>query len=98
MGVTFFGFTIAGVASILVSFAGFLIGMRVAKERADRALLRTLYQDLYVHFRALRDAAIGGRPKDYRDFQLVGDRFVPLWMPSKKTAGSVFYRRPLLEK
>ena len=73
---TFFGFTIAGLASVAVSFAGFLIGMRVAKERADRALLRTLYQDLYVHFRALRDAAIRGRPKDYSDFDLIGERYV----------------------
>jgi hypothetical protein len=42
MHVSFFGFTIAGLASVVISFAGFLIGMRVANERADRALLRTL--------------------------------------------------------
>jgi len=76
MHVSFFSFTISGLASVVVSFAGFLIGMRVAKERADRTLLRTLYQDLYVHFRALHEAALRGRPKDYSDFDLVGDRFV----------------------
>lgn len=75
---TFFGYTIASVVSIVVSLIGFIIGMRVAKERADRGILRGLYQELFVHFRSIKDAAERGRPKDWADFKLVGNRYMPV--------------------
>jgi hypothetical protein len=73
-----FGFTIAGITGAVVSLIGFVIGMRVAKERADRAVLRALYQELYAHFRSIRDLAEQGRPKDWMDFKFSGDRYIPL--------------------
>jgi hypothetical protein len=75
---TFFGYTIASAASIAISLIGFIIGMRVAKERADRGILRGLYQELFVHFRSIKDSAERGRPKDWADFKLVGNRFMPV--------------------
>jgi hypothetical protein len=75
---TVFGYTIASAASIVISLIGFIIGMRVAKERADRGILRGLYQELFVHFQSIKDAAERGRPKGWADFKLVGNRSMPV--------------------
>ncbi len=68
---------VGSAVSILLSFAGFVIGMRVAKERADRAALRKIYQDFYAHFREIKDAAEYGRPCDWSHYRK-GERYLPL--------------------
>jgi len=82
--VDFFGYQIApaiilsSAVGIFLTVSGFVIGMRVAKERADRAPLRQLYQDLYAHFREIKDAAERGRPREWGDYKLKGDQHMPL--------------------
>jgi hypothetical protein len=97
----FFGYqmslaVISGVVSVLLSLAGFVIGMRVAKERADRTLLRKLYQDLYAHFREIKDAAEHGRPREWTDYRK-DDLFLPL-VRSLERDGSLNLLPPRLSK
>jgi hypothetical protein len=81
---TFFGLTVAGVGSIIISLIGFIIGMRVAKDRADRAVLRELYQDIYAQFRDIHDQSMSGKPKRWSDYPLVASRYVPKVMALEK--------------
>jgi hypothetical protein len=87
-----FGITIASAISLVISLIGFVIGMRVAKERADRAMLRELYQEIYVHVRDMRDAAKGANPKDWSDYKLVGKcaRCFGWSVGARRTVGIVF--------
>lgn len=57
---------VQGVISILV----FAAGIRVAKERSDRAALRTIYNSLFEHFKDLRDRMQKADPKRWRDYKM----------------------------
>jgi hypothetical protein len=60
---------IASILGVLTSLLGFLIGARVAKERADRPLFREIYKELFAHFKSIRDAAVIGRPKEFASYE-----------------------------
>jgi hypothetical protein len=86
---------ISGGISIVVGIGGFVIGMRVAKERADRSVLRKHYQDLYAHFRDMKDAAERGTPKEWGDFPLKGNQYLPLTRAGNATVASACCRNDL---
>lgn len=66
------------LTSLLVSVFVFAIGVRVGKERVDRATLRKMYQEIYAHLRQMKDSIGSGRPKEWADYPLDGNNYWPL--------------------
>lgn len=65
-------------ASGSVGLLAFIFGVRVGKENADRKILRETYQKIYSHLGILMESTDSGFPKVYSDFQLQGDKYLPL--------------------
>lgn len=65
-------------AFLLVTALSYLLGVRITKERADRALLRTTYTELYNHFRDMKEALDSGRPKTWSDYEKEHRRYWPV--------------------
>lgn len=73
--------TVSLVVSLLISgvlaIATFAVGIRVGKERSDRATMRALYKGLFDHFTELRRRMANGEPRQWSDFALKNDRYAP---------------------
>lgn len=68
---------VSTVTSAVISLATFMVGVRLAKDQGDRAVLREIYQRLFEHFRSLRDSIEARDPKTWQDFALRHERSMP---------------------
>jgi len=64
--------------SLIVSLITFIVGLRVGKNQADRAMLKDLYRQLIIHFQEIEKGLESGRPKKWSDYKTVGTQYVPL--------------------
>ena len=97
MGILGYQITIPVLLSLLLSAAGFLLGVRFAKERADRHMLRDLYRELYDHFRRLSDALDAGLPKSWRNYSTDGPTVQRLDKEGKLSVLPSHLRRQFIE-
>jgi hypothetical protein len=82
VGTTAASLTASAAMSVIISSAigafTFVAGMRIGKNNADRATLRTQYLTLFEHFTAIQRRIGDGDPKGWTDFKLVSERYTPL--------------------
>lgn len=70
---------IVGVlVSAVLSFGGFVIGVRAGKDNSDRSALRDQYKLIFAHFRELAEAIDSGVPKQWSDFTRTPNGYAPL--------------------
>lgn len=65
------------IASVGLSFCGFVIGIRAGKNNVDRTVMRELYKTLFVHISDLEQNIQNGRPRHWGEFPIHGDRRMP---------------------
>ena len=64
--------------TIILSFLGFVIGIRAGKNNRDRAYLREIYQKLFNHLRVLKESIENGTPKQWESYRNKDHKEVPL--------------------
>ncbi|MBR9840398.1 MAG: hypothetical protein GYB50_21270 [Rhodobacteraceae bacterium] len=65
------------ISSIVLSFGGFVIGIRSGKNNRDRGHLRDIYKGLYTHFDGLKYGLERGVPKQWEGFPLENNEYAP---------------------
>lgn len=66
------------LSSAIIGMAGFVIGNRVGKNNADRSVLRDEYAALFNHFRDIQERIGIGSPRNWADYPLEGNQYMPL--------------------
>ena len=63
--------------SIILSFGGFVIGIRAGKNNRDRGYLRDIYKNLFTHLRELKESIENGTPKQWESYRTQGGKYIP---------------------
>lgn len=64
--------------SVILSFFGFVIGVRAGKNNRDRGYLRDIYKNIFAYLRELKESIETGRPKQWANYPLIGNKYTPL--------------------
>lgn len=63
--------------TVLLSFGGFVIGIRAGKNNRDRGFLRDIYKTIYSHLRTMRESIVSGKPMQWESFRTAGNKYIP---------------------
>lgn len=68
---------VSGVLTVLLSFGGFVIGIRAGKNNRDRGYLRDIYKAIYSHLREMKESIVSGKPMQWENFRTKGNNYIP---------------------
>ncbi|WP_162932913.1 hypothetical protein [Roseovarius sp. EL26] len=63
--------------TVILSFGGFVIGIRAGKNNRDRGFLRDTYKSIYTHLRTLKESIALGKPMQWDSFRTEGNKYIP---------------------